>query len=961
MRDDNRLKRASVLSKQLLGWVLLLAPSVIGCANLPDVAAGICGNGIVEAGEDCDSHDVGSTRCRGASESFPCRLDCSTSASGVTSTCPTGYGCGTDSVCRAPTGSFESTGTTIEGGAEKLLSGDFDGDGRADILAETKVNGLGQSSPRLYYLDASGQVDATLSITATVMSANTRDLSDDGVADLSFSTLAIQGGNNGVNVLLGQSDRTLAPQAYSAFPLPTHSKARLREFSGYAKTTSGQQNGTLFGQNIVTVAQYVDPTSNTSTNVIAPASSEGTQEIIGVLPDTPENLAGEPVAANVITTSSPCDELLLAFKGATEALIYQLCNAEGLFVKPNTSSTTQGVPPQPVGSISLKGVNDTIATGLIATHVDADDNIDVVIGGANGVYVGFGDGAGGFHVTPLANAPIGVTPVQVESENNINGGGPPLNATLPLAIYDGGFAGTAFDNTKLVVFDNQIAYTAIKSLTAQEVRLLAVTVAYKLSGVWTTARIDKLNGDAYPDIIAGSSTELDLDYYNGTPTGLFTQVQVTTEGPVGHLSIGDVDGDLIQDIVFSERVTIDSEDRDAIAIAFGKSDGGPETPIRNGNFPSVLQIMNAQFSGLDTAFETGIVSASEDGKSNSIAVLFGSGDRQPLASFGLLGEGTGGSLQTLTGDPIGIAVGNFTDDTHPDVVALAFDELASNANLTSTSFRFWAIPSDQSAELTSSTYSDALPSTIGIAPQNGDNEQGSLSAFLSAGDVDGDGIDEVVLLTSSYSGQGASRTKSPAIVIGRSSGGATPTIKLDEPLVLDSLAFRAATGSDVQVADIDADGHRDLVVLAISPSSNDSALLVLWNDGSGKFSSASATTIATWTSTSSTPTTNGAPAPADGAATTDTTNPPATGAIRAFAIALLDADQRPEIVWVTERAASTSTTEASAPRVFETASITNVAGGDSVIAADVSGDGVQDLVVGTRREMQVYLGIPTLK
>lgn len=64
---------------------------------------------------------------------------------------------------------------------------------------------------------------------------------------------------------------------------------------------------------------------------------------------------------------------------------------------------------------------------------------------------------------------------------------------------------------------------------------------------------------------------------------------------------------------------------------------------------------------------------------------------------------------------------------------------------------------------------------------------------------------------------------------------------------------------------------------------------------------------------------------------------------------------------MTELATSVASTQNNAPRTLKSTELTNVAGGDAVTSADVSGDGVIDLVVATRRSTQVYLGVPALK
>lgn len=90
-----------------MGLAAVLTASA--CFDLPTFPAGECGNGIIEVGEDCDlqpapGHDVSLT-C-----SASCRYECD--AASPAATCPAGWGCGDDRVCRHGTGHFAVDGPT---------------------------------------------------------------------------------------------------------------------------------------------------------------------------------------------------------------------------------------------------------------------------------------------------------------------------------------------------------------------------------------------------------------------------------------------------------------------------------------------------------------------------------------------------------------------------------------------------------------------------------------------------------------------------------------------------------------------------------------------------------------------------------------------------------------------------------------------------------------------------------
>src|SRR5271165_4763418 len=141
---------------------LLLLASLLRCTDFPQLQSGVCGNAVVETGEDCDTYPISpGTYCRPpGSAAGACRLDCTT---GSGHSCPSGWGCGTDGICRQPTGTFREANGPVAANAWRLLTGDFDGDGKADLGC------------------------------------------------------VIDGG---IDVMLGQTDRTVSPVAYPAYTLP---------------------------------------------------------------------------------------------------------------------------------------------------------------------------------------------------------------------------------------------------------------------------------------------------------------------------------------------------------------------------------------------------------------------------------------------------------------------------------------------------------------------------------------------------------------------------------------------------------------------------------------------------------------------------------------------------------------------------------------------------------------------
>lgn len=124
---------------------LIVASAVLAacaCAELPSLEPNTCGNGVIERDldEQCDlseDEELGANvRCGDPSDVVRgCHYVCSRSMSGPS--CPEGWGCSDDGVCRYASGEFiELEASPIELDAFSVLSvADVDGDSRNDLLA----------------------------------------------------------------------------------------------------------------------------------------------------------------------------------------------------------------------------------------------------------------------------------------------------------------------------------------------------------------------------------------------------------------------------------------------------------------------------------------------------------------------------------------------------------------------------------------------------------------------------------------------------------------------------------------------------------------------------------------------------------------------------------------------------------------------------------------------------------
>src|SRR5688500_6306671 len=97
------------------------------CSDLGTIATGVCGNGAIEPGEDCDHPDP--NRC------VACELRCE----GGDAPCPAGYACAADGFCRAPSGVFYP-GASAPFAVTDFAVSDVNFDGAGDVMGTTSTS-----------------------------------------------------------------------------------------------------------------------------------------------------------------------------------------------------------------------------------------------------------------------------------------------------------------------------------------------------------------------------------------------------------------------------------------------------------------------------------------------------------------------------------------------------------------------------------------------------------------------------------------------------------------------------------------------------------------------------------------------------------------------------------------------------------------------------------------------------
>jgi hypothetical protein len=760
-------------------WALsALALAAIGCKDLPDIPTGVCGNQVVEPTEDCDGFSPDGVPCRRPGSLDECRLDCSPDETGVAATCPSGWGCFGGTVCRPATGEFVASGSEIPGNAWSLLTGDFDGDGHGDVVSLERPAALGVTKARVHYFGDPGVPTESFVFERAFGSPTVSNISRDARSDIAYSF-----GN--VGVLLGEPDRTLLGEAYASYFL-----------GGAPARAVFVSDERIDDSAAIAVFAEIDGTHGI---YVADRMSTFLRRLVEV-PTGVEGLASVPEPAELFEDEAefPGREFVVAYRGATELSVYSL-SEQG----PNATLLWR---QEPYVEIVELDPPVTIERGLVLADFDGDDHLDILIATAEGPYLAHGEGTA---FTPARPLVINVLDDSVAA------------GTMPLAGGD-----MTGDGRADFVFPEGLALSVVDPATGEEGY---VTTRERFGAAWTEARFGDLNADGWLDAVCASNAGLDIDFFNGTGTIGVNAFSIPTDRPTEHLAIGDLDGDLVNDVAFVE-LRGPTDDSERISIAFGRSAGAPEDPRPAAHLEDVEQIVS--FVGGDSAGTIANLVALfaqtvDTGDSqHALGFLIGSSERTPLSSIELTTFSADGSVNGSAS--LALAVGSFRNRRQTDLLPFAL-ALEEDVELIHGEPGLWLVQ-----DITSKNHG---PESIGwnldprTTPFGGPSGPEEFSARIAAKDLDGDGLDEVVFVAPNESG--AQCIVNVAGVVGD-----PPVVELRDVVALESPCYETS----LQFADLDLDEAFDIVLLA-GALDRTRGPVVLWNDGNGDFAGDGASPI----------------------------------------------------------------------------------------------------------------------
>ncbi|MBK8259228.1 MAG: VCBS repeat-containing protein [Polyangiaceae bacterium] len=688
----------------------ILLPQV-ACSNLEPLPADKCGNFVIERGEDCDGAGIADNVC-----SPLCRLTCTDQGS-----CPDGWACGSDLICRQASGRLEPFGPVVPLAANRLLPADFDGDGKSDILA------VGDSTFSIVYADPNGLstepvtfVTEPLDTAPDVPAAG--DINGDGRGDLTLRF------GPDLGVMGGLPDRTLLPRAFSRGQL----------------AGPGQLIAANVDYRVEAPFSEIVLLSNDALSVVYSANTPG-------LPEKPLYtwLSGHGALVTSLTQSAELSSVLtFAFEGENKVSFFQpMTSVQGMEYQWNYNGEIQktlDIFMPPGGKINgpVKFYNtipvsqDPTLTGQASAVVVAGE-----LNGKAALFACYSNPVVGFHSDPFSATPPGnstagvITPISDDAgvDSRVLGWMEVNDDQIPDFITEQGvFVSACYPNEICALQFDPANLNA--GATAKYKKVVSADVGDR----WVAA-YRPYDYDEGPIYVASESSGLStLLAVNDGFNVFYNTFRTPTRSQVRNLTFADLDGDLRVDALFtqiSSRAPISDPPVESLHVAFSSADFTLGNAVDLGDLGQIVSIATTPMfgPGLPTdGISELVIRATVDGVTEDY-LYPGRTDRQIQAPLSVV------SVCTQAVDWKGAvrytAIGRFANAESPDVAMLlryegddgAFHHTLASVSLTSN------LTSD-----ICSTLSEPLDLPDFDSPE-------AAEVTLAAIDLDADGVDELLL------------------------------------------------------------------------------------------------------------------------------------------------------------------------------------------------------------------------
>lgn len=589
-------------------FVALLTSS---CADLQDIPLGVCGNNVVDEGEDCEGPQAEGLLCAKAGAEHECRFIWSDVAF-----CPEGMAYGADQRCRAPSGSF-TVSTYFELPGTRLFTTDLEYDGTLEVASIVQA----ADGPALSLSNVSAA--GAFSLGAPLPSSGyvgIGELSGDERPDVALS---IRDGADigGLTVLVNRDGAldlklfpepafvqelrfiTLAPWLY---PDETESKeydlevlARVTRDNGKVSVCPvdfgcrAEDTFTLKGFAFEDVVVVHDQASQL-------VWSTGRESFLYL----PRELVQAPFSGAIDPSNAPLLEL-------------------------ESSGPNKAIPLTGPSLVDINGdgLNDVVALGLRSSAV----GMYVLLGEPPELGENFPRWEG----NPMAPGADRLSR-WLSDEDNILKNTPTTSRFITAQINSDGLPDFILDG--LLLLSKQELHQGDRLQDAFRVVYLDNVLESVPTLTGAPVAVGDVNGDGLDDLVRAFSPNTARLSFGGDLLPL-TEVDLQLNRPVSALAISDFDGDGAGDVLMGVPVaaTVDSPEQpdqtgacipDELMIAYGSKLGLPEPPSSIGVVRPVIQFVSGRFWSTEDGYgDFAVASQCNDGSSFENVVLYGNAFR----------------------------------------------------------------------------------------------------------------------------------------------------------------------------------------------------------------------------------------------------------------------------------------------------------------------------------------------